>query len=152
VETPGHFCFNFNLQSTTALVMRQPPEVAKAVLVRIEERLALLGLNEWEASRRAVGHKYAINNMRRAVSSGRSGVTLKVLEALAPVLQTTTAWLIEGDDKIEDFSSSVPEILLDARKRIAEFYDISVHEVYLELTVSPKQRVRSKPTGSKDAY
>lgn len=124
--------------------MRQPPEVAKAVLTRIEERLILVGLNEWEASRRAVGHKYAISNMRRALNNGRSGVTLKVLEALAPVLQTTTGWLVEGEDKTEDFLSSVPEILLDARRRIAEFYDVSVNEVYLELRVTPKQRVRSK--------
>jgi hypothetical protein len=127
--------------------MRQSPEVAKAVLLRIEERLALVGLNEWEASRRAVGHKYAISNMRRALKAGRSGITLRTLEALAPVLHTTTGWLVEGDERIEDFSSSVSEILLEARRRIAEFYDVSVDEVQLDLTVSPKRRTRGSPSG-----
>ncbi len=126
--------------------MRQSPEAAKAVLARIEERLALVGLNEWEASRRAVGHKYAISNMRRAMKNGRSGVTLKVLEALAPVLQTTAGCLVEGADRLEDRSYSVSEVLLEARKRIAEFHDVSVEEIELELRVASKQRIRSKGT------
>jgi hypothetical protein len=54
---------------------------------------------------------------------------------------------VEGDERIEDFSSSVSEILLEARRRIAEFYDVSVDEVQLDLTVSPKRRTRGSPSG-----
>jgi len=66
------------------------------VLSRIEERLAALGLSAHAASLAA--HKPdAIRNLKRALKNGdRRGITTETLSALAPVLQTTAAWLLEG--------------------------------------------------------
>jgi len=66
------------------------------VLFRIESRLEALGLSANRAS--ALAKKPdAIRNLKRAVQSGeRRGVTTETLAALAPVLKTTAAWLLEG--------------------------------------------------------
>jgi phage repressor protein C with HTH and peptisase S24 domain len=66
------------------------------VLTRIEGRLAVLGLSAHAASR-AAKKPDAIRNLKRAVKNGdRRGVTTETLTALAPVLKTTAAWLLEG--------------------------------------------------------
>jgi phage repressor protein C with HTH and peptisase S24 domain len=66
------------------------------VLARVERRLAVLGLSAHAASLLAKKPD-AIRNLRRAVRSGdRRGITTETLGALAPVLQTTAAWLLEG--------------------------------------------------------
>ena len=66
------------------------------VLARIESRLKVVGLSAHAASV-AAKKPDAIRNLRRAVRSGdRRGVTTETLVALAPVLQTTAAWLLEG--------------------------------------------------------
>jgi hypothetical protein len=66
------------------------------VLTRIENRLAALGLSAHAASL-AAKRPDAIRNLKRAVKSGdRRGVTTETLIALAPVLKTTAAWLLEG--------------------------------------------------------
>jgi hypothetical protein len=66
------------------------------VLNRIESRLAVLHLSAHAASL-AAKKPDAIRNLRRAVKSGdRRGITTETLAALAPVLQTTAAWLLEG--------------------------------------------------------
>ena len=68
----------------------------KDVLSRIEGRLAELGLSAHAASM-AAKKPDAIRNLRRAVQNDdRRGVTTETLAALAPVLQTTAAWLLEG--------------------------------------------------------
>ena len=68
----------------------------KDVLTRIESRLAHLGLSAHAASLMAKKPD-AIRNLRRAVSNDdRRGVTTETLNALAPVLQTSAAWLLEG--------------------------------------------------------
>ena len=68
----------------------------KDVLTRIESRLAHLGLSAHAASLMAKKPD-AIRNLRRAVQNDdRRGVTTETLNALAPVLQTTAAWLLEG--------------------------------------------------------
>ena len=66
------------------------------VLSRIESRLEALGLSANRAS--ALAKKPdAIRNLKRAVQNGeRRGVTTETLAALAPVLKTTAAWLLEG--------------------------------------------------------
>lgn len=66
------------------------------VLSRVESRLVALGLSANRAS--ALAKKPdAIRNLKRAVQNGeRRGVTTETLAALAPVLQTTAAWLLEG--------------------------------------------------------
>jgi hypothetical protein len=66
------------------------------VLARIEQRLAALGLSAHGASL-AARKPDAIRNLKRAVKSGdRRGITTETLSALAPVLQTTAAWLLGG--------------------------------------------------------
>lgn len=66
------------------------------VLSRIESRLAEVGLSAHAASL-AAKKPDAIRNLRRAVQNNdRRGVTTETLAALAPVLQTTAAWLLEG--------------------------------------------------------
>ncbi|MGH6857260.1 MAG: S24 family peptidase [Methylocella sp.] len=63
---------------------------------RIESRLKAVGLKSNAASL-AAGKPDAIRNLKRAVKSGRDGITTGTLEALAPVLQTTPAWLLTGE-------------------------------------------------------
>lgn len=66
------------------------------VLGRIESRLKLLGLSAHAASL-AAKKPDAIRNLKRAVKSGdRRGITTETLIALAPVLKTSAAWLLEG--------------------------------------------------------
>ncbi len=66
------------------------------VLTRIESRLEALGLSAHAASI-AAKKPDAIRNLKRAVKNGeRRGVTTETLIALAPVLKTTAAWLLEG--------------------------------------------------------
>ena len=66
------------------------------VLVRIESRLKALGLSAHAASL-AAKRPDAIRNLKRAVKNhDRRGITTETLMALAPVLKTTAAWLLEG--------------------------------------------------------
>lgn len=66
------------------------------VLARVESRLRALGLSAHAASL-AAKKPDAIRNLRRAVKNGdRRGITTETLVALAPVLKTTAAWLLEG--------------------------------------------------------
>jgi hypothetical protein len=66
------------------------------ILSRIESRLAALGLSAHAASL-AARKPDAIRNLKRAVKNGdRRGVTTETLIALAPVLKTSAAWLLEG--------------------------------------------------------
>jgi Peptidase S24-like len=66
------------------------------VLARIESRLKVLGLSAHAASL-AAKKPDAIRNLKRAVKSGdRRGITTETLVALAPVLKTSAAWLLEG--------------------------------------------------------
>lgn len=68
----------------------------KDVLSRIESRLKVVGLSAHAASL-AAKKPDAIRNLRRAVENDdRRGITTETLAALAPVLQTTAAWLLEG--------------------------------------------------------
>jgi hypothetical protein len=71
----------------------------RAIYDRICQRLEATGLNATEASRLAGLNLDAIRNIRRAAEggpSGRVGVSTRTLTALAPVLGTTSAWLLEG--------------------------------------------------------
>lgn len=69
----------------------------KDVLARIESRLAALKLSATAASKMAGLSEDAIRNMRRAVEKDeRQGVSTSTIMALAPVLETTASWLLEG--------------------------------------------------------
>ena len=66
------------------------------VLARIESRLKALDLSAHAASL-AAKRPDAIRNLKRAVTNNdRGGITTQTLTALAPVLKTTAAWLLEG--------------------------------------------------------
>ena len=66
------------------------------VLFRIESRLKAVGLSAHAASL-AARRPDAIRNLKRAVKNNdRRGITTETLIALAPVLKTTAAWLLEG--------------------------------------------------------
>lgn len=68
------------------------------ILSRIEKRLTVLKLTP-DAASKAAGKPDAIRNIKRAVKDGgRQGVSTDTLRALAPVLKTTPAWLMDGDD------------------------------------------------------
>lgn len=67
------------------------------VLERIEARLKVVGLSASAASKKAGLSVDAIRNMRRAAEKdSRQGVSTRTIQALAPVLQTTVGWLLEG--------------------------------------------------------
>ncbi len=68
------------------------------VVKRVEKRLKAVGLAASAASRQAGLSEDAIRNMQRAAQgkTSRQGVSTRTIQALAPVLQTTTAWLLEG--------------------------------------------------------
>jgi SOS-response transcriptional repressor LexA len=66
------------------------------ILTRVESRLQALGLSAHAASL-AAKKPDAIRNLKRAVKNGdRRGITTETLAALAPVLQTSASWLLEG--------------------------------------------------------
>ena len=77
------------------------------ILARIEMRLAHLGLSSDKASKLA-GKRDAIRNLKRAVESGRGGISTKTAEALASVLGVNPAWLLTGEG-LED-ASTIPLI------------------------------------------
>jgi hypothetical protein len=78
------------------------------VLARIQRRLEKVGLTESAAALKAGLSRDGIRNLRRAVRDGKlkSGANMTTIDKLAPVLQTTAAWLIEGrgpEELSEDF-------------------------------------------------
>jgi transcriptional regulator with XRE-family HTH domain len=73
--------------------------VTLAKLVRrIEDRLEAVGLSARGASEKAGLSMSAIRNMQRGVTDGRNGASITTLFALAPVLETTVAWLLREND------------------------------------------------------
>ena len=71
----------------------------KDIYDRIVQRLDATGLGAREACRMAGLHSDALRNIERGLESGRgsrAGVSSRTLAALAPVLGTTSAWLMGG--------------------------------------------------------
>lgn len=68
------------------------------VLKRVEVRLEAVKLSAAAASRQAGLSEDAIRNLKRAVEQpgDRKGVSTRTIAALAPVLHTTTGWLLDG--------------------------------------------------------
>lgn len=67
------------------------------VLDRIEQRLKAKRISATAASKLAGLSEDAIRNMRRAVEKdARQGISTSTIMALAPVLDTTASWLLEG--------------------------------------------------------
>lgn len=68
----------------------------RAILARIEQSADKKGMS-LSAVAKAAGKPDSIQNIRRSIRDGRSGVNVTTLVALAEVLGVTTAWLMDGD-------------------------------------------------------
>lgn len=81
------------------------------VLARIEKRLTALGLKAAAASRQAGLSEDAIRNLRRAAKGdvNRHGTSTRTIELLAPVLQTTPGWLMDG---VGDEDATTPSYVI----------------------------------------
>jgi hypothetical protein len=80
------------------------------ILARIEKRLAALKISESAAGKLA-GKPDAIRNLRRALEKDeRTGVSTATLNALAPILKTTSIWLLAGagPETIDSPTASAP--------------------------------------------
>lgn len=110
----------------------------KEILERIDARLAVVELKEAPAAIAAGLGIDAIRNIRRAVRAGedRKGISTNTLIALAPVLQTTAAWLLDGSGNEEMPTRRLREALIEAshlpdeiQDRIADFtkFEIDNH-------------------------
>ena len=76
----------------------------KDILDRIHKRLKEVGLSASAASSKAGLSKDAIRNIERSVEQNKeAGASTMTLTKLAPVLQTTASWLIEGTGPEEGF-------------------------------------------------
>lgn len=64
-----------------------------AILRRIEQRLDALNISADAAAQKA-GKPDAIRNLKRAIKTGREGVTTGTLAALAKALETREPWLL----------------------------------------------------------
>lgn len=88
------------------------------MLSRIDRRLSALGITENAASVKAGLSRDAIRSVRRNIANGRQrGVSTETVQKLAPALETTAEWLING---------SGPESIVDARRIVPvghEFLD-----------------------------
>lgn len=84
----------------------------KDILERIDKRLAAVGLAESKAAKLAGLSDSAIRNMRRAVRDGKNqGASIKTIEAIAPILNTSSAWLLEGTGSEEGIF--IPSSIID---------------------------------------
>ncbi|KWV42107.1 hypothetical protein AS026_21085 [Rhizobium altiplani] len=111
----------------------------KDILERIEARLKVVGLDATNASLQAKLSKDAIRNLQRAVKRGdlHAGVSSSTLQQLAPVLQTTAAWLLEGTDcgtqelppsmrRLWDMFVAAREASPEVQLRIADFAEFQL--------------------------
>lgn len=84
------------------------------ILDRIEQRLKDKGISASAASLAAGLSKDAIRNIRRARSLGiDAGVNIRTVEALAPVLGTTKAWLLGEESESQASASHIPLIPME---------------------------------------
>lgn len=102
----------------------------KDILARIDRRLQELGLNESQAAKMAGLGVDGIRNARRRIESGKedAGVSSTTLAKLAPVLQTTAGWLIDGSGPEQMPNEKLRMVLIEAstfpieiQERIADF-------------------------------
>lgn len=81
------------------------------VVKRIQQRLDALGKTATAASVEAGLSRDAIRNIKRIVNNpnpSRRTVTTRTISALAPVLQTSSSWLLEGDVVNDTRAATVP--------------------------------------------
>lgn len=122
------------------------------ILKRIENRLEVVGIDATTASLRADLSEDAIRNIRRTVKRGKkdASVNSHTLLHLAPVLQTTGSWLLEGIHcSVENLPPSMHRlwkafILLasappEVHDRIADFaeYQLALYEKSRDTATKP---------------
>jgi phage repressor protein C with HTH and peptisase S24 domain len=98
----------------------------QAIVSRIETRLDKVGISAREACKRAGLGVDAIRDIRRgAKGDPRYSVTLRTMAMLAPALETTPSWLLEGTgpEEARDVSQGVPVVGYVGAGREAHFYD-----------------------------
>lgn len=114
----------------------------KDVLERVESRLRALNMSAHAASM-AAKKPDAVRNLRRAVQNGeRRGITTDTLAALAPVLQTTASWLMEGVTEAPAASTSLRIVgrIGAGAEILPEFEQIppeGLYEIDVALPLSP---------------
>ncbi|MDB5445654.1 MAG: hypothetical protein JWQ97_971 [Phenylobacterium sp.] len=114
----------------------------KDVLARIEQRLAALKLKPATASRKAGLSEDAIRNMQRAVEKDASqGVSTNTIFALAPVLETTPAWLLDGTGQEE--TRLVPIIGRVGADSSGEVIQVDAHGGYDTAPIPPGGSARA---------
>ena len=92
---------------------------------RIDERMKALDLNPTSAARQAGLSLDAVRNIKRAIKDGKEvSITTRVLEALAPVLGVTPAWLLSGEP-----SNMVPLISMVSAGNLRDVEGVSPREV-----------------------
>lgn len=129
------------------------------ILKRIEQRLEVVGLSASAASLKAGVSKDAIRNIQRACKEGRDGISITTLTKLAPVLQTTASWLLEGVEAASYIR--VPKISwvsagsFDIADPVFSFYDFPTIEAaglpdgeWVALEVQGDSMDRISPPGS----
>lgn len=81
----------------------------KEILERIHQRLDAVGLSASAASAKAGLSKDAIRNIERAVEHGKdAGASTTTLTRLAPILETSASWLIDGSGPEMETRFEVP--------------------------------------------
>lgn len=86
----------------------------QAILARIERRIDELGVSAHHVSK-AAGVPDAIRNLQRVVKSGKGGITVRTLSALAPALNMTTAQLL-GEEVLVRLDHLTVEQLIEERE------------------------------------
>lgn len=127
----------------------------QAILKRIEKRLKATGLTA-DGAAKAAGKPDAIRNMKRAIKAGRKGMNTDTIGALAPVLGTTSAWLIDaegpettGEMRSEDVAANLHEAARPQMVKLKGYVGASGEAVFYRLADEDLEEVEA-PMGSSD--
>jgi phage repressor protein C with HTH and peptisase S24 domain len=106
---------------------RLDPALVRAIWERIRRRLDVLDLSKAEASRRATGGQNvdAVRDIERSANGDPKAVSLHMMLKLAPVLETSVAWLLEGkgpEDAKQAETGLVPVVGYVGAGRMGHFY------------------------------
>lgn len=96
-STPVAGFYPFHVKHSARVISRvmKGRGSGKDILKRIDRRLAALGLSDRAASLKAGRSADAIRSIRRQIEDGtQRGISSDTLEAFAPVLETTSQWLL----------------------------------------------------------
>ncbi len=89
------------------------------ILQRVEVKAAELGTTP-NAIGTAAGKPWLVPNIKKAITQGRTSVSVETIALLAKQLRVSTAWLMEGDDGRQHIDSSAVIALLEPRSNIGQ--------------------------------